>query len=149
MLLFTMPKIFLPWKNFNIVKQQEFESSDKIEESDRRFSRASLYKEHKFKFLAEAITQSEKKELSVSQQFAILKSVQSKLSGKYSKKLETVLQKSPDVNFFENICQLTRKSNVIICQWCRFMLSNRFLYTNTFCRINVDHWLKQMYQSSV
>lgn len=69
----------------------------------KRSINTSLYEVHKFKFLAEAIKELEKHGLSVPQQMAILTSVQSKLSGEYAKKLERVLQKNPDVNFFENM----------------------------------------------
>lgn len=68
----------------------------------KRSINTSLYEVHKYKFLAEAITQLEKHGLTVPQQLEILKSVKSKLSGEYLEKLERVLDKNPDVNFFEN-----------------------------------------------
>lgn len=63
----------------------------------------SLYEVNKFKFMTEAITQLEKHGLTVPQQWAILKSVQNKLSGEYSEKLKRVLKKKPDLNFFEKM----------------------------------------------
>lgn len=61
----------------------------------------SLHEVHKFNFLTKAITRLEKQGMTVPEQWSILASVKEKLSGVYLEKLNNVLQKNPDLNFFE------------------------------------------------
>lgn len=63
----------------------------------------SLYEMNKYKFLTEAITRLETHGLTVPEQLKILTSVRNNLSGDNLEKLERVLGKNPDWNFFEKM----------------------------------------------
>lgn len=62
-----------------------------------------MYQINKYKFLTEAITRLETHGMTVPDQMAILKSVQDKLSDGDLAKLERVLAKNPDLNFFDEL----------------------------------------------
>lgn len=70
--------------------------------ADRNIDK-SLYEVHKYEFLTAAITRLEKRGLTVPEQMAILNSVKDNLRGEDLKKLERVLEKNPDWNFFEKM----------------------------------------------
>lgn len=63
----------------------------------------SLFTLHGYKFLTDAITKLESQGMTVEQQLAVVSSVKSKLSGDELEKLNKVLSKNPDLNFFRDL----------------------------------------------
>lgn len=81
--------------------------SKAVEELQNCIKKVKLQQElaeiHNFKFLTEAITRLEKRGMSVPEQITVLSSVKSKLTGVELAKLEDVLSKNPDVDFWESL----------------------------------------------
>lgn len=92
-------------KNFAIaLEEKDSKIISKLKKAiSNQYLEPSLYEVHKFKFLTEAITRLEKQGMTVTEQWAILTSVKGKLNDVYLEKLDKVLMKNPDLNFFEKM----------------------------------------------
>lgn len=79
----------------SVAKAKEIIDDDTLERA--------LYSVHKYTFLTEAITQLEKRGMTVEEQIGITSAVKCKLSGTALDKFERVISRNPDINFFERM----------------------------------------------
>lgn len=91
-------------KTFVLALEQDSKAVEQLQDC---ISKAELQKElfkiHNFKFLTEAITKLEKRGMTIEEQTTVLSSVKSKLTGIELAKLEQVLSKNPDIDFWESL----------------------------------------------